>query len=100
MNLLDKALIAYLQARELNASSQDIYYHLGVTYGKMNQLTRAHHNLGIFFRLKGERKKALFHFETALKFPELDDKEKKALFREIESISKMSGTPRFMEKRK
>jgi predicted Zn-dependent protease len=86
MNSLNDALIAYHAAKELNPDFEEIYYHLGVIYGKMNLLSYAHHNLGIYFKLKGKKEIALFHFETALKSPGLGDREKKEILREIKEI--------------
>ena len=87
MKLFDKALIAYRKAQDLNSDFEDIYYHRGIIFGKMNLLGNAHHNLGIFFKLKKERETALFHFKTALKSPGLSNMEEKELLKEIEEIS-------------
>jgi predicted Zn-dependent protease len=43
----------------------DIFYNLGVSYGRNNQLGLAHYNFGIFFKRERDIEKAKFHFEKA-----------------------------------
>ena len=44
----------------------DIYYNLGVSYGRQNRLILAHYNFGIYFKALREAQKAKFHFQKAL----------------------------------
>ncbi len=43
----------------------DVYYHLGLSYGRLNRLALAHYNFGIYFKKMGEKQKAAFHFKKA-----------------------------------
>jgi predicted Zn-dependent protease len=43
----------------------DVYYHLGLSYGRLNRLASAHYNFGIYFKRIGEKQKADFHFKKA-----------------------------------
>jgi len=49
----------------LEGSTPEIYYHLGMSYGRLNQLARAHYYLGLYFKKLGKREKARFHFAEA-----------------------------------
>ena len=44
---------------------QDVFYRLGVCYGRLGRLGRAHYNFGIFFKRMMKLKKARFHFDKA-----------------------------------
>lgn len=43
----------------------EVYYHLGICYGRKNSLVLAHYNFGIYFRKIGKIGKARFHFQKA-----------------------------------
>ena len=43
----------------------DVYYNLGLCYGRQDRLVLAHYNFGIFFKRSHEPRKALFHFQKA-----------------------------------
>ena len=42
-----------------------IYYHLGLAYGKRNMLGQAHYYFGLYFKNLGKMEKARFHFRKA-----------------------------------
>jgi predicted Zn-dependent protease len=46
--------------------NNEVFHQLGVSYGRLGRLGRAHYNFGIYFRRSGEIKKAQFHFDKAL----------------------------------
>ena len=60
----------------------DVYYQLGICYGKAGKLARAHYNFGLYFKESGELPKAEFHFrkarELAVDDPALQRKIEKA----------------------
>jgi len=64
-------------------AKDEVYYHLGVCYGRQDRLARAHYNFGIYFRRRGEGEKAKFHFNKAR---DLSGKDQ-ALRRKIEEAS-------------
>jgi predicted Zn-dependent protease len=43
----------------------EVYYHLGLSYGRQNKLTFAHYNFGLYFKNLGKTQKARFHFQKA-----------------------------------
>ena len=61
-----------------------VFYNLGVSYGRLNKLAQAHYNFGIYFRLVGKVGKALFHFQKAEEHAKNDP----ALQRKIEKAMK------------
>ena len=44
---------------------EEVYYHLGISHGKRNNLARAHYNFGLYYKKAGPIQKALFHFQKA-----------------------------------
>ena len=45
--------------------NKDVYYHLGISYGRLNKLSLAHYNFGLYFKRLRETEKAKFHFQKA-----------------------------------
>ena len=43
----------------------EVYYHLGIAYGRRDRLALAHYNFGLYFKMLGRRKDAKFHFKKA-----------------------------------
>jgi predicted Zn-dependent protease len=43
----------------------DVFYHLGLLYGRENRLALAHYNFGVYFKNVGEFNKAQFHLKKA-----------------------------------
>jgi predicted Zn-dependent protease len=60
-----KAIRMFERLLLLNPVKDEIYYNLGVSYGRENRLALAHYNFGIYFKKLGERNKARFHFQKA-----------------------------------
>lgn len=44
---------------------KEVFYHLGISYGRINRLAHAHFNFGRYFKALGEPQKAGFHFRKA-----------------------------------
>jgi len=65
----------------------EVFYHLGICYGRTGRLAVAHYNFGRYFKKLGERKKARFHFNKARKLAG-DDQE---LIKKIEEARKKKG---------
>ncbi len=60
-----KAIRMFERLLLLRPVKDEVYYNLGVSYGRENRLALAHYNFGIFFKRQGERNKARFHFQKA-----------------------------------
>jgi beta-barrel assembly-enhancing protease len=80
------ALDNFQRAMRLGTEGEDLYHYLGMTYGKLNKLSQAHYYFGKSFKVKGDRGKALFHFQTALKYAGDDPKQKDLIEKEIKSL--------------
>ena len=64
---IEKALRVFKKLSYLKPVRNNVYYHLGVCYGRDNQLALAHYNFGIYFKNSGRFQKAMFHFQKAKK---------------------------------
>ncbi|MCJ7663876.1 MAG: M48 family metalloprotease, partial [Desulfobacterales bacterium] len=79
----DEALSFYQRVLKLEPGRVELYYNLGVVYDKKGFLGLSHENFGLYFKEKGERETALFHFRKALEHTQ--DWRKK---RELEELIK------------
>jgi predicted Zn-dependent protease len=85
--LWDQALSFYQRVLELDPRRVEIYHNLGVVYDKKGLLGPAHENFGLYFKEKGEREIALFHFRKALEHTR-DRKKGRQLEKLIEECEK------------
>jgi predicted Zn-dependent protease len=79
----DEALSYYQRVLEMDPGRVELYYNLGVIYDKKGVLDLSHENFGRYFKEKGQREIALFHFRKALEYTQ--DWQKK---RELEGLIK------------
>jgi len=61
----DKAIRIYERLISMKPVKNEVYYNLGLSYGRQGKLALAHYYFGIYFKRQGERAKARFHFEKA-----------------------------------
>lgn len=61
----EKAIRLYERLVAMNAANEQVFYNLGVSYGKEGKLAYAHYNFGIYFKRLGRMEKAVFHFQKA-----------------------------------
>jgi predicted Zn-dependent protease len=61
----EKAISLYERLAITNPAEVQVYYNLGMSYGKVGKLAPAHYNFGIYFKRLGRGEKALFHFQKA-----------------------------------
>ena len=61
----EKALALFERLSYLRPVREDVYYHLGLIYGREKRLALAHYNFGVYFKLTGRMNKAMFHFQKA-----------------------------------
>jgi len=64
---LQEAIVILEQLTDIKQEYADAYYFLGEAYGKADKQGDSHYCLGIYYRLKGDSKTALFHFNRAAK---------------------------------
>lgn len=60
-----EAIRLYERLTLMKPVRNEVYYNLGVSYGRENRLALAHYNFGIYFKRLGRTEKAKFHFEKA-----------------------------------
>ncbi|MFH0845544.1 MAG: M48 family metalloprotease [Pseudomonadota bacterium] len=60
-----KAIGLYERLISMEPVKDDIFYNLGLCYGRQGKLSLAHYYFGISFKRSGKREKARFHFQKA-----------------------------------
>ena len=60
-----KAILIYERLTSMKPVKKEVYYNLGVSYGRRDRLARAHYNFGLYFKMMNRIDKALFHFRKA-----------------------------------
>ncbi|MGB9700835.1 MAG: M48 family metalloprotease [Thermodesulfobacteriota bacterium] len=85
--LTDAALHFYLQAKALRPEFADVYYHLGQAYGAKNMLGQAYQNFGYYYKMMGDHKTALLHFQKALQYFPPPSAEAQQINKEIQELS-------------
>lgn len=61
----DKAIVFYERLASMKPVRDEVYYNLGVSYGRKGKLALAHYYSGIYFLGIGELKNAKFHFQKS-----------------------------------
>ncbi len=61
----DRSIQLLEQLASRREVKDEVHYHLGLSYGRLNRLARAHYHFGIYFNRLGEIQKAAFHFKKA-----------------------------------
>jgi predicted Zn-dependent protease len=91
----DDALSLYHQVLALDPGRADLYYNLGVIYDKKGALDLSHENFGRYFKEKGQREIALFHFRKALEYAQDGQRKKELeeLIKECEGKRKQDQIP-------
>jgi tetratricopeptide (TPR) repeat protein len=65
MEEYSKAIPIFEKLTSMEPVKNDVFYNLGVSYGRLNRLALAHYNFGIYFMNIRKIGKALFHFQKA-----------------------------------
>jgi tetratricopeptide (TPR) repeat protein len=60
------ALATFKQLVARNPGYIEALYYLGAAYGRLNILDEAHYNLGLYYKEKGMKEKAVFNLKRAL----------------------------------
>lgn len=85
--LIDVALQFLLQAKALRPEFADVYYHLGQAYGAKNMLGQAYQNFGYYYKIMGDHKTALLHFQKAQQYFPPQSAEAQQINKEIQELS-------------
>jgi predicted Zn-dependent protease len=86
-----KALRIFKKLSYLKPVSNNVYYHLGVCYGREKQLALAHYNFGIYFKNSGRFQKAMFHFQKAKRLASKNAALLEKIRKETEGVEKIQG---------
>lgn len=91
----DDALSLYHQVLEIDPGRVELYYNFGVIYDKKGVLDLSHENFGLYFKEKGQREIALFHFRKALEYTQdwQKKRELEGLIKECEGKGKQDKIP-------
>jgi predicted Zn-dependent protease len=73
------------RAARFNDRLPSIHYHLGLAYGRLNQLAEAHYQFGIHYRRAGSLKNAQFHFMEALRHADSPNR-KEAIEKQLQQV--------------
>jgi len=84
---LTRALPLFLKIQKEMPEFIDVYNNLGSVYGRMGQKGRSHFYFGKYFKLIGDKKSALLHFNTADQWLEKDSSEKEEVRREVKELT-------------
>lgn len=78
-----KASEIYERLAFMEPVKDEVYYNLGITYGREDNLGLAHYNFGLYYKKLNRIQEARFHFEKAKEYsgnnPKLQEKIKKAM---------------------
>jgi len=88
-----KAIGLYENLVYLKPVRNEVFYNLGVCYGRENRLARAHYNFGIYFRRLREIEKSRFHFEKANALCRDDPALKDRIQEALKGLDKMASSP-------
>ena len=86
-----KALRIFEKLSYLKPVRNDVYYHLGICYGREKDLPLAHYNFGIFFKNSGRFQKAMFHFEKAKRMASGNTALLEKILKETKGVEKMQN---------
>jgi predicted Zn-dependent protease len=78
-----KAAEIYERLAFMEPAKDQVFYELGMTYGRQDKLVLAHYNFGIYFKRINKMGESMFHFQKAMELAgndiALQDKIKKAM---------------------
>lgn len=85
------ALALFEKLSYLPPVRNDIYYHLGLLYGREKRLGLAHYNFGLYFKGLGQLQKAGFHFRKAKDLGGGDPVLQKKIQKEMEELERKAA---------
>ncbi|MBW1997531.1 MAG: M48 family metalloprotease [Deltaproteobacteria bacterium] len=79
----EKAIDLLKKLYSMGYDQEEVFYNLGISYGRLGRLAQAHYYFGIYFRNRNDEEKALFHLKKAEKLArddlELKNRVRKAM---------------------
>ncbi|MFC1823983.1 M48 family metalloprotease [Thermodesulfobacteriota bacterium] len=80
-----KAIRLYERLLAMRPVKNEVFYNLGVSHGRVQQLAYAHYYFGIYFLRSHKFNKAKFHFEKADSLVKNDDRLRKKIHKAIDA---------------
>jgi tetratricopeptide (TPR) repeat protein len=87
MGFYEKALEYYRALEKTELDDEEIYYSIGMAYGKLKEIGPSHYYFGIYFKKQNKKDTALFHFKEALKYYSMNSPRYEDIQREIRLLS-------------
>jgi beta-barrel assembly-enhancing protease len=82
-----KAIEFLLKVEKEAPDFQEVYHSLGSVYGRMGDKGQSHFYFGKYFKLRGDRNGALFHFRAALEGLKRGSPEREEAQREVKGLT-------------
>ena len=81
-----KSIVFLERLASMKPVNDEVYYHLGMCYGREGKLAVAHYNFGVYFKRTGVLDKARFHFQKAQELAGSDQLLRSKIQAEIEGL--------------
>lgn len=88
-----KAVDLLERLASLKGAKEEVFYHLGVCYGRQDKLALAHYNFGIHFEMMRQAAKAEFHFRKAEDLSRGDPTLTRRIHKAREDLHRKPGPP-------
>ena len=85
-----EALKQLTRAERLNSRLDSLHYHLGMAYGRLNQLGEAHYHFGLYYLGRGSLRNSSFHFQEALRRTD-DPAKREAIRKRLAMVNKKAA---------
>jgi beta-barrel assembly-enhancing protease len=92
MGFYEKALEYYRALEKTELDDEEVYYSIGMAYGKLKDMGDSHYYFGIYFKKQKKTETALFHFKEALKYYPMSNPRYEDIQREIRLLSNETKT--------
>jgi len=89
----EKAARFFERLKSFEPVKNEVYYHLGISYGRQDRLMLAHYNFGLYFNRLGRTEKARFHFQKALELSDDNPALREKIKKEIKGLRSRPSRP-------
>ena len=87
MGFYEKALEYYRALEKTELDDEEVYYSIGMAYGKLKDMGNSHYYFGIYSKKQKKIDTALFHFKEALNYFPMNNPRYQDIQREIKLLS-------------
>lgn len=100
MGFYEKAIEYYRALEESELDDEEVYYSMGMAYGKLKEMGDSHYYFGIYFKKQHKNDTALFHFKEALKYYTMNNPRYQDIEREIRLLSSETDAKKKLDGKK